>query len=236
MKIQPNIQSSASSNDVVKNDKADKSDKLNSSAVAAENRPATGAEMSRANRQELNQSILQSQLEISLKSDNKSLGLLYRTVLGAVGKSLKNDGEKPPLPDQAFDKATEARNKDKPGIGNNPYSQTEDTSPQATADRIVAFATNFYQQYREQNKDLSDEDAMTKFMDIIGGGIDKGFTEARDVLDGMSELQGKVKDDIDSTYELIQKGLQSFRELTLEKAKEGNTPTPAEPVENNKTN
>jgi len=233
MKIQPNIQSSASSNDVVKNDK---SDKLNSSAVAAENRPATGAEMSRANRQELNQSILQSQLEISLKSDNKSLGLLYRTVLGAVGKSLKNDGEKPPLPEQASDKATEARNKDKPGVGNNPYSQTEDTSPQATADRIVAFATNFYQQYREQNKDLSDEDAMTKFMDIIGGGIDKGFAEARDVLDGMGELQGKVKDDINSTYELIQKGLQSFRELTLEKAKEGNTTTPAEPVENNKTN
>ena len=235
MKIQPNIQNSASSNDVVKNDKSDKSGNINNSAVAGEARPATGAEMSRANRQELNQSILQSQLEISLKSDNKSLGLLYRTVLGAVGKSLKNDGEKPPLPDQAADKATEARNKDKPAVGNNPYSQTEDTSPQATADRIVAFATNFYQQYREQNKDLSDEDAMTKFMGIIGGGIDKGFAEARDVLDGMGELQGKVKDDIDSTYELIQKGLQSFRELTLEKAKEGNTTTPAEPVENNKT-
>lgn len=233
MKIQPNIQSSASSNDVVKNDKTDKT---NHAAVAEQNRPATGAEMSRAHREELNQTILQSQLDISLKSDNKSLSLLYRTVLGAVGKSLKNDAEKPPLPEQAADRATEARNKDKPGVGSNPYGQNEDTSPQATADRIVAFATNFYQQYREQNKDLSDEDAMTKFMDIIGGGIDKGFTEARDVLDGMAELQGKVKDDIDSTYELIQKGLQSFRELTLEKAQEGNTTTPAEPVKDNKTN
>lgn len=230
MKIQPNIQSSASSNDVVKNDKT------NQSAAAEQNRPATAAEMSRANKQELNQSILQSQLDISLKSENKSLGLLYRTVLSAVGKSLKNDGEKPPLPEQAADRATEARNKDKPGVGNNPYSQTEDTSPQATADRIVAFATNFYQQYREQNKDLTDEDAMTKFMDIIGGGIDKGFTEARDVLDGMGELQGKVKEDIDSTYELIQKGLQSFRELTLEKAKENSTTNPAEPIEDNTTN
>ena len=88
MKIQPNIQSSASSNDVVKNDKADKSDKLNSSAVAAENRPATGAEMSRANRQELNQSILQSQLEISLKSDNKSMTLLYKTITASIEKRL----------------------------------------------------------------------------------------------------------------------------------------------------
>ncbi|WP_306518087.1 DUF5610 domain-containing protein [Rheinheimera sp.] len=230
MKIQTQIPTSASSNDVVKNDKT------NQSAAAEQNRPATAAEMSRANKQELNQSILQSQLDISLKSENKSLGLLYRTVLSAVGKSLKNDGEKPPLPEQAADRATEARNKDKPGVGNNPYSQTEDTSPQATADRIVAFATNFYQQYREQNKDLTDEDAMTKFMDIIGGGIDKGFTEARDVLDGMGELQGKVKEDIDSTYELIQKGLQSFRELTLEKAKENSTTNPAEPIEDNTTN
>lgn len=219
MKIQPNISTSASSNDVVKNDKADKT----TNAVQAEqNRPATGAEMSRAHRQELNQSILQSQLDISLKSDNKSLGLLYRSVLGAVSKSLKEDDSKEPASDV------------KPPVGSNPYGQTEDTSPQATADRIVAFATNFYQQYREQNKDLSDEDAMTKFMEKIGGGIDQGFTEARDVLDGMGQLQGKVKDDIDSTYELIQKGLQSFRELTLEKAKENGSTVPATPEDDKK--
>lgn len=233
MKIQPNIASSASGNDVIKNDKADKSKEPTQTELS---RPATGAEMSRANRQELNQTILQSQLDISLKSDNKSLGLLYRTVLNAVSKNLKNDGEKPPLPEQASDRATEARNKDKPGVGNNPYAQDQDTSPQATADRIVAFATNFYQQFREQNKDLSEEDALGQFMEKIGGGIDQGFAEAREVLDGMGQLQGKVKEDIDSTYTLIQQGLTSFKELTLEKAKENSAPATPEPISNNQTN
>ncbi len=161
----------------------------------------TASEMSRANRQEQNQAILQNQLEISMKSDNKSMSLLYKTITESIEKRLT----------QNEDVATTTENK----VVANKYGRDEDTSPQATADRIVAFATNFYGNYREQNKDLTEQDAMDDFMRKIGGGIDQGFADARDILKGLQQLEGKVATDIDETYQLIQQGLQSFREKTL---------------------
>jgi hypothetical protein len=165
----------------------------------------SAAELSKSNRQELNQTILQNQLEISLKSDNKSMTLLYKTITASVEKRLTEDESVKPS--------------EKP-TASNPYNQAEDTSPQATADRIVAFATNFYEKYRERNQDLTEEQAMDDFLAKIGGGIDQGFADAKDILKGLQQLEGKVASDIDETYTLIQEGLQSFREKTLaDKAK-----------------
>jgi hypothetical protein len=160
----------------------------------------SAAELSKANRQELNQTILQNQLEISLKSDNKSMTLLYKTITTSIEKRLTEDESVKPS--------------DKP-TASNPYTQEQDTSPQATADRIVAFATNFYEKYRERNQDLTEEQAMDDFLAKIGGGIDQGFADAKDILKGLQQLEGKVATDIDETYTLIQQGLQSFREKTL---------------------
>ncbi len=42
------------------------------------------------------------------------------------------------------------------------------------------------------------------------GGIDQGFSEARDVLGGLKVLEGEIADNIDKTYEIIQKGLEDF--------------------------
>lgn len=161
----------------------------------------SAAELSKSNRQELNQTILQNQLEISLKSDNKSMTLLYKTITASIEKRLNNDETVAAAPE----KANAAK----------PYGQDQDTSPQATADRIVAFATNFYGNYRERNKDLTEEQAMDDFMAKISSGIDQGFADAKDILKGLQQLEGKVASDIDETYELIQQGLQSFREKTL---------------------
>ena len=99
--------------------------------------------------------------------------------------------------------------------GLNKTYNNEDTSPQATADRIVGFATNFYQAFREQNPELNDEDGLEQFMQEIGKGIDQGFADARDILTGLKKLEGKVATDIDETYSLIQQGLQEFKERTL---------------------
>jgi hypothetical protein len=43
-------------------------------------------------------------------------------------------------------------------------------------------------------------------------GVEKGFAEARNILDGMGVLQGKVATDIDDTYRRIQDGLGSLSE------------------------
>lgn len=160
----------------------------------------SAAELSNTNRQELNQTILQNQLEISLKSDNKSMTLLYKTITASIEKRLSEDESV-----KAPEKTT----------ASNPYGQDQDTSPKATADRIVAFATNFYADYRERNQDVTEEQAMDDFLKKIGSGIDQGFADAKDILKGLQQLEGKVAADIDETYELIQKGLQTFREQTL---------------------
>lgn len=193
MNIQP------ASNSTTKTSNTDKTNTDKTSTEAAKDKPSA-SELSQANRQELNQTILQNQLEISLKSDNKSMSLLYKTITASIEKRLADDDSV-----AAPEKTT----------ASNPYSQDQDTSPQATADRIVAFATNFYANYRERNQDLSEEAAMDDFMAKIGGGIDQGFADAKDILKGLQQLEGKVASDIDETYELIQQGLQSFREKTL---------------------
>jgi hypothetical protein len=47
-------------------------------------------------------------------------------------------------------------------------------------------------------------------MDTIKGGIEKGFKEARDILEGLQVLGGDVAANIDKTYELVMKGLDDF--------------------------
>ena len=47
---------------------------------------------------------------------------------------------------------------------------------------------------------------------MIGGGIDQGFKEARDILNSLGVLEGEIADNIDKTYELVQTGLQDFRD------------------------
>ena len=193
MSIQPTVNPAASRYQATSTSSATASDKPSAS------------ELSAANRRKLNQSILDNQLSLSLKSDNKAMNLLYRAISDAVEKRF------------AAEQADEFNEKvaaPEPGV-NTAYSN-EDTSPQATADRIVSFATNFYGAFRERNPDLDDEQSMEQFLAHIGGGIDKGFADARDILTGLKKLEGKVASDIDETYQLVQQGLQDFKERTLQ--------------------
>lgn len=57
---------------------------------------------------------------------------------------------------------------------------------------------------------MSDADAAKKFSKIIGGGIDKGFVEARKILDGLQVLENDIASNINLTYDLVQDGLQTF--------------------------
>jgi hypothetical protein len=56
------------------------------------------------------------------------------------------------------------------------------------------------------------ETALNDFVKLIGGGIDKGFAEARQILDGLKVLEGDVASNVDKTYELVQAGLKAFVE------------------------
>ena len=152
---------------------------------AADSSPATA-------KNQLNAAILQSALEVNLTAGNKPLSLIFKTALEGINEALKET-----FGDNAIQAA---------------YESGLDVSPEATADRIVSLSTAFFGAYQEQHTELDQEQALTAFTEIIRGGIDKGFAEARDILSGLNVLEGKIADDIDSTYALVQDGLKSFVE------------------------
>ncbi|MCL6484445.1 MAG: DUF5610 domain-containing protein, partial [Janthinobacterium lividum] len=71
-------------------------------------------------------------------------------------------------------------------------------------------STGFFDAYKKQNPGLDDATALSKFMDTISGGMEKGFKEARDILSGLNVLNGDLASNIDKTYELVQKGYADF--------------------------
>ena len=137
----------------------------------------------------LNAAIIQSSIDVSSTSSSPQ-GLLLKTALEGI-----NDALKASMGDNAIQKS---------------YDSGLDVSPDATADRIVSLSTAFFSSYQEQHPQLSEEEALTKFVDIIRGGIDTGFGEARNILSGLRVLDGDIAIIIDSTYDLVQEKLQAF--------------------------
>ena len=90
-----------------------------------------------------------------------------------------------------------------------------DVSPEATASRIVSQSTAFFGAFQNSNDTLGFEQQLEKFLQVIGGGIDQGFSEARDILDSLQVLEGDVASNINKTYDLVQAGLASFKEQQL---------------------
>ena len=88
--------------------------------------------------------------------------------------------------------------------------QNQDTSPEATARRIVDFATGFLGVYSENHAKNGQTEQLDGFMSLIRDAIDKGFADARDILNGIADISGPVSDNIDKTYDLTQKGLDDF--------------------------
>ncbi|CAM3652480.1 DUF5610 domain-containing protein [Rheinheimera salexigens] len=145
-----------------------------------------------------NLGILRAAEKVSLSSNNDSLSLLYKTALEGINAELE-----PIMGPNAAQKI---------------YDSGIDTSPEATADRIVSFATAFYGKYKEQNPDKSEQENLDSFLKVIGGGIEKGFADAKDILKSLQVYEGEVESGVDKTYGLVMKGIANFREKMLELA------------------
>ncbi len=77
----------------------------------------------------------------------------------------------------------------------------DDFTPEKVSERILGFVSG-------RILSESDTDEQKNLMAQARKGIEQGFAEAREILESLSVLNGTVKDDVDSTYDLIQKGLQ----------------------------
>lgn len=116
----------------------------------------------------------------------------------------------------ALDKLNEVL---KPDLGDNAISEEalkkqggmEYWTPENTAGRIVSGATAFLPAFQKANPDLEGEALMQKFMNVVGGGLQKGFDEAQGILGDLNVFDGKVKDTFSATTDLVSKGMESFR-------------------------
>lgn len=97
-----------------------------------------------------------------------------------------------------------------------------DTSPEATARRIVGFATKFLDGFAEGRGGL-DEGVLDEYMAIIEGAIDEGFSQARAILEGIGggEVPDEIDRSVDRTYDLVKEYLAEWREKTLERIRGG---------------
>lgn len=83
--------------------------------------------------------------------------------------------------------------------------QAQDFTPEKVSERILSFVSGRI--LSEQ-----DTDKQSQLMEQAREGIERGFAEAKEILDSLDVLNGKVKDDIDSTYDLIQQGLARLQD------------------------
>jgi hypothetical protein len=150
------------------------------------------APISLSNKQQLNAAIIESSLNYNTSIADQPLSLVLKTALQGINEALNEMGV-----ENTVEEA---------------YESGVDFSPEAVAERIVSFSTQFLSSYREQHPEMDEEEALNAFVNIIGGGIDQGFDEAKEVLTSLNVLEGDISDTIDKTYALVQEGLQSFVE------------------------
>ena len=163
----------------------------------SENSPQRVAELASAQQQKasMNVSILESAaVIIGVKDD--PLSLVLNSAIERINEFLA-----PEFGDNAIQKVADS------GL---------DVSPEATAERIASLSTSFYNAFREQHPGEDEATVLTNFIETISSGIEKGFSEARDILEGLDVLEGNIAIDIDLTYDLVQEKLAAFEAMILD--------------------
>ncbi|MDR2614180.1 MAG: DUF5610 domain-containing protein, partial [Candidatus Accumulibacter sp.] len=92
----------------------------------------------------------------------------------------------------------------------NPAVPQDDASPEATANGILSFSTGFYESYARQHPGEGAEKLTQDFVDVIRRGFEKGFNEAKDILQGLKAFDGEVAAGVTKTQELVTRGLDQF--------------------------
>jgi hypothetical protein len=82
-----------------------------------------------------------------------------------------------------------------------------DYTPEKVAGRILSFIE---QRLQSEQAGGADSSKLRGLLEQARSGVEKGFAEARKILDGMGVLQGKVASDIDDTYQKIQDGFSDL--------------------------
>ena len=137
---------------------------------------------------QLNMSIVQASLSVSIDTGNQALTLLFKSAIAKINEALQ-----PTLGANALQNAA-----------------SQDNTPQGTADRIVSLSTGFFDAYKKQHPEMSMPEALTNFMTTIRKGFEQGLNEAKGILQGLQVLSGDIAANIDKTEQLVQQGYAAF--------------------------
>lgn len=83
-------------------------------------------------------------------------------------------------------------------------------TPENTAKRIVSTATSYLEGFKKVHPELEGQALMDKFQEVVGGGLQKGFDEAKAILTDLKVFDGQVKDNFESTTQLVSQGMTNF--------------------------
>lgn len=150
--------------------------------------PGTASNIIGKARNELNVQILQASAEVSLQAGDQSQALLFRSAIERINELLA-----PTLGPDAIQ-----------------AKMSEDNSPEATAGRIVSLATGFFDAYAAQRPGDDPDQVAKDFVELIRGGFEQGFNEAKEILQGLQVFSGDIESGIMKTYELASKGFDDF--------------------------
>lgn len=135
-----------------------------------------------------NAAILQSSLDVSIRSKNEPLALLLKSAIAGINEVLK-----PEFGDNAIQSAA-----------------SQDNTPEGTAGRIVSLSTGFLAAFQQQHAGEEPGDVLTKFMTSIRSGFERGAKEAQEILKGLGVLSGDIASNIDKTLALVRQGYADF--------------------------
>jgi len=111
--------------------------------------------------------------------------------------------------DRAYEKLLAVVNQAREELGI-PQNAIIDTSPDATAERILNFALGFFDRYAKNNNLEDNEEGRAQFAEFIGAAIRQGISEARDILGALNSLSPDINANINKTADIIQQRLEDF--------------------------
>jgi hypothetical protein len=86
-------------------------------------------------------------------------------------------------------------------------AKADDYSPAKVAERILGFVGGHL---ARAAADGADSEQQSKNLQQFRKGVEKGFADARKILDGLGVLNGQVAANVDDTYQRIQQGLSAL--------------------------
>lgn len=139
--------------------------------------------------QYLESSVLHADMNLNANIENESLLVLYEVIMEDVNTVIDVECGESTIKSAS--------------TGIDPY-------PDEIADSIILNSTAYFSKYQAHHPGIVEFKAAETFVEAISFGIDKGFAEARNMLDELMVLDGDVERNIDIAYDFVQIGLQEF--------------------------